>query len=144
MIPTILNRPHSAGREGKTVPPGKHSKKAMMNKEDRINTFEEFWPYYVREHSTAGCRLLHFIGSTLGVICLVSTFITGNLWLIPLGLALGYGFAWTGHFFVEHNKPATFQYPLWSFRADWRMWRIMLLGRMCEEIGRIERARPEP
>jgi hypothetical protein len=112
----------------------------MMNKEDRINTFEEFWLYYVREHSTAGCRLLHFIGSTLGIVCLVSTFITGNLWFIPLGLALGYSFAWIGHFLIEHNKPATFQYPLWSFLADWKMWRIMLLGRISEEIERIRRA----
>ena len=114
--------------------------KEIMNKEDRIKSFEEFWPYYVREHRIAGCRLLHFIGSSLGVICLVSTFVTGNLWFVPLGLALGYGFAWTGHFFIEHNKPATFQYPLWSFRADWRMWRLMLIGRMREEVERVERA----
>jgi hypothetical protein len=114
--------------------------KEEMNREDRIDSFEDFWPYYVREHSTEGCRLLHFIGSAIGIICLVSTFITGNLWLLILGLALGYGFAWIGHFFIEHNKPATFQYPLWSFRADWRMWRLMLLGRMSGEIERIERA----
>jgi len=111
-----------------------------MNKEDRIKSFEEFWPYYVREHRAAGCRFLHFIGSGLGLICLASTFITGNLWLIPLGFLLGYGFAWIGHFFIEHNKPATFQYPLWSFRGDWRMWRLMLFGRMREEVERVERA----
>jgi hypothetical protein len=111
-----------------------------MNREDRIESFEDFWPYYVQEHSTAGCRILHFIGSALGIICLISAFFTSNLWFIPLGLVLGYSFAWIGHFFVEHNKPATFQYPLWSFRADWRMWRLMLFGRMREEIERIERA----
>ncbi len=111
----------------------------MMNKEDRFKTFDEFWPYYVREHSTPGCRLLHFIGSTSGVACLIATIITGQLWFIPAGVALGYGFAWVGHFFVEHNKPATFQYPLWSFIGDWKMWRIMLIGRMNEEIERIGR-----
>jgi hypothetical protein len=108
-----------------------------MNREDRIKDFEEFWPYYVREHRKARCRLLHFIGSALGLVCLVSTVVTGNLWFIPLGLALGYGFAWSGHFFVESNKPATFQYPLWSFRADWKMWRLMLLRRMREEVERV-------
>jgi hypothetical protein len=114
--------------------------KYMANRVDRIKNFEDFWPYYVREHRAAGCRLLHFIGSALGLVCLVSAFVTGNLWFILLGLTLGYGFAWVGHFFVERNKPATFQYPLWSFRADWRMWRLMLLGRMREEVELIERA----
>ena len=108
-------------------------RKNMANRVGRIKNFEDFWPYYVREHRAAGCRLLHFIGSALGLVCLVSTFVTGNLWFILLGLALGYGFAWVGHFFVERNKPATFQ-------ADWRMWRLMLLGRMREEVERIERA----
>ncbi len=111
-----------------------------MNREDRIKNFEEFWPFYVREHSTAGCRALHFIGSSLGLICLASTIITGNLWFIPLGFVLGYGFAWTGHFFIEHNRPATFQYPLWSFRADWKMWGLTLIGRMQPEVERAVRA----
>lgn len=110
-----------------------------MNQNNRISSFEEFWPYYVREHSTAGCRALHFIGSALGIVCLAATFITGNLWLIPLGLVLGYGFAWIGHFFIEHNKPATFQYPLWSFHADWKMWGLMLTGRMRREVERATR-----
>ena len=105
-----------------------------MAQTDRIKSFEEFWPYYVREHSVLGCRALHFIGSTLGLICLVTTLATGNPWFIPLGLLLGYGFAWIGHFFFQRNKPATFQYPLWSFRADWKMWALMLVGRMTPEV----------
>ncbi len=111
-----------------------------MAQEDRIKSFEDFWPYYVREHSTSGCRRLHFIGSTLGLGCLISAFATANLWFIPLGLVLGYGFAWAGHFLIEHNQPATFQYPLWSFRADWKMWGLMLIGRMQTEVERAMRA----
>lgn len=108
-----------------------------MARENRIKSFDEFWPYYVREHSTAGCRLLHFIGSSLGLLCLALTFFTENLWFILPGLFLGYGFAWVGHFFIEHNRPATFHYPLWSFQADWRMWRLMLLGQMQVEVSRV-------
>jgi len=110
-----------------------------MKQTNRMTSFEEFWPYYVREHSTAGCRALHFIGSALGIVCLSATFVTGNLWLILLGLILGYGFAWIGHFFIEHNQPATFQYPLWSFTADWKMWFLMLTGRMRVEVERATR-----
>ena len=107
-----------------------------MNQENRLKSFDEFWPYYVREHSSAGCRSLHFIGSTIGLICLGTTVVTGNLWLILLGLFLGYSFAWVGHFVIERNRPATFQYPLWSFQADWKMWRLMLMGKMKAEVRR--------
>jgi hypothetical protein len=113
----------------------------MMKQNDRIESFQEFWPCYVRDHSKPGCRLLHFIGSAAGLVCLVITFATGNLWWIPLGLLIGYGFAWTSHFFIEHNKPATFRYPLWSFIADWKMWILMLTGRMDVEVKRALRAR---
>ena len=105
-----------------------------MNQNNRISNFEEFWPYYVREHSTAGCRALHFIGSALGIVCLAATFITGNVWFIPLGIVLGYGFAWIGHFAIERNRPATFRHPVWSFAADWRMWWLWIGGRIGAEL----------
>jgi hypothetical protein len=43
---------------------------------------------------------------------------------------VGYGFAWIGHFFFEHNRPATFTYPFYSFAGDWVMFRDMLIGRV--------------
>jgi hypothetical protein len=101
-----------------------------------LKSFEEFWPFYVREHSQLANRVVHFIGSSLGLICLIETFLTGNLWLILVGLFIGYGFAWFGHFSIERNKPASFKYPLWSFRADWKMWSLMLIGRMEPEVRR--------
>jgi len=105
--------------------------------EDRLKSFAEFWPYYVREHAHPVNRALHFAGSTLGLVCLSATLVMGNFWFIPLGLAIGYGFAWTGHFFIEHNRPATFKYPLWSLCADWKMWSLMLVGRMGPEVHRV-------
>lgn len=107
-----------------------------LNQIAHLNSFEEFWPFYVREHANPTNRKLHFIGSTLGLICLALAFLVASLWLLPTGLALGYGFAWTGHFFVERNKPASFKYPLWSFRADWKMWFLILTGRMGVEVRR--------
>ncbi|GGZ10584.1 Mpo1-like protein [Pseudoduganella plicata] len=98
--------------------------------EKRFRTFREFYPYYLAEHDNRTCRRLHFIGSTLVLIVLATTLITRRwelLWLVPL---LGYGFAWVGHYFFEHNRPATFTYPLFSLMGDWVMFRDMLIGRL--------------
>ncbi|MFN0109288.1 MAG: Mpo1-like protein [Blastocatellia bacterium] len=104
--------------------------------DSRLKSFEEFWPFYVREHSHPINRALHFIGSTLGLVCLAAVFSVGNFWFVPLGLVLGYGFAWIGHFFVEHNIPASFNYPFWSFCGDWKMWALILTGQMEPEVHR--------
>ncbi|WP_296000096.1 DUF962 domain-containing protein [Rugamonas sp.] len=104
----------------------------MENKADsaRYRTFKEFYPFYLNEHSNAICRRLHFTGSSLIILFLLAAVVSGTwnlLWWIPV---IGYGFAWIGHFFFEHNRPATFKYPLFSLLGDWVMFRDMLIGRV--------------
>ena len=36
-----------------------------------FSSFEAFYPFYLNEHSNITCRRLHFLGSTLSLICLV-------------------------------------------------------------------------
>ncbi len=93
-------------------------------------TFAEFYPYYLAEHSNRTCRRLHFIGSSLGLILVATALTTGMWWLIGVALVQGYAFAWVGHFFFEHNKPATFQYPWLSYLGDWKMWWDTLTGKI--------------
>jgi hypothetical protein len=105
--------------------------------DQRITSFEEFWPFYVKEHLDPLNRKLHFIGSTSALVCLLGAAAAGQWWLVPVAPVVGYGFAWTGHFFVEKNKPASFKYPLWSFKGDWIMWFKILTGQMDAEVRRI-------
>lgn len=97
---------------------------------ERFNSFAEFYPYYLQEHRNPTCRRLHYLGSLLVLLVLGHALISGQwLWLLALPL-IGYGFAWVGHFIFERNRPATFQYPLYSLMGDWVMLKDMLTGRI--------------
>lgn len=96
-------------------------------------TFAEFYPRYLSEHSRRGTRVLHFIGTTLFIICLAMLLRTGNWNWLMAGVVAAYGFAWVGHFFVEHNRPATFQHPWYSLLGDFRMYFDLWRGR--EKFG---------
>jgi len=104
--------------------------------EDRITSFAEFWPYYVREHSVPANRVLHFVGTTLAFAVLAYAVVTSTWSLLLFVPIAGYGFAWFGHFGIQKNRPATFKYPFWSLISDFRMWGMTLVGRMGAEVER--------
>ncbi|MGH9792794.1 MAG: Mpo1-like protein [Candidatus Acidiferrales bacterium] len=108
---------------------------------EKPQSFAEFWPVYVRAHRHPGTRALHFVGTLAGWSLLVAAVATRTWWLVLVALAVGYAFAWIGHFFVEHNKPATFGHPGWSWLADQKMVGMMLLGRMGDEVRRAASSR---
>ena len=101
-------------------------------------TFDRFWPAYVAEHRSRLNRRVHLAG-TLGYLALLlSLAVTGRwawMWTVPV---LAYGFAWTGHFLIEKNRPATFKHPGLSLIGDHKMAALMLAGRMDEEMARLK------
>ena len=104
--------------------------------EQRFQSFEEFWPFYVLEHANKTNRVLHFAGTSAALTILAAAAIKRKPALIPAALVAGYGCAWIGHFLVEGNRPATFKYPLWSLMGDFKMWSKMLRGTMDREVER--------
>jgi hypothetical protein len=96
----------------------------------KMSTFAEFYPFYLGEHSNLACRRLHFLGSSLGLVCVGMVFATGNPLYLLLGLLCGYACAWVGHFGFEKNKPASFKRPLYSFMGDWVMYKDMWTGKV--------------
>jgi hypothetical protein len=96
----------------------------------RYQSFREFYPFYLSEHANPTCRRLHFVGTTLVIAFLVTAFLTRNAWWLVGALVAGYGFAWIGHYFFEHNRPATFTYPVYSFIGDWVMFKDLLTGKI--------------
>jgi hypothetical protein len=96
----------------------------------KFSSFAEFYPFYLGEHQNLNCRRLHFVGSSVGLLCLAMLVSTGVGWWLLAALVSGYAFAWVGHFFFENNKPATFSYPFYSFAGDWVMYKDIWLGRV--------------
>ncbi len=93
-------------------------------------SFSEFYPFYLTEHSNRVSRRLHFIGTSVSLGLLMAAANRHSWALVVLALVQGYALAWIGHFFFEHNRPATFRHPLWSFMGDWRMWWDILRRRV--------------
>ena len=96
----------------------------------KFTTFADFYPFYLGEHRNPVCRVLHFIGTSVGLSLLITAFITKLWWLIPVGIVQGYAWAWVGHFGFEKNKPASFKQPLYSFMGDWVMWFQLLTAKI--------------
>jgi len=111
--------------------------------EPKIETFEQFWDFYVGEHRKKATRIFHFIGTTAAIGCVAGGLLTKRRWLLLMAPICGYGPAWFSHFFIEKNKPATFTYPLWSLQADFVMWWKTLSGQMQAEVDRVLRQEAE-
>lgn len=97
-------------------------------------TMAEFWPFYLREHSRPGTRALHLAGTAIALGCLVAAVALLNAWFLLVGLVAGYAFAWVAHYFIEHNRPATFTYPFKSFAGDWMMFGYFVTGRLGKQL----------
>ncbi|MGX7677450.1 Mpo1-like protein [Jatrophihabitans sp. DSM 45814] len=94
-----------------------------------FSSYREFFPYYVAMHSKPLTRQLHFAGTLSGALVALVGLLTGRPKLIGALPLLGYGAAWSAHWLVEGNNPASFGHPLWSLRGDFDMIGYLLRGR---------------
>ena len=102
----------------------------MADSPTKFASFAEFYPFYLTEHRDPVCRRLHFAGTLIVIAAIIAAIVARDArWLAaaPLG---GYGLAWTGHFFFEKNRPATFRHPVYSLLGDWAMFRDVLTGQI--------------
>lgn len=109
--------------------------------EPHFANYEEFFTFYLQEHSDRRNRLMHAAGTLLAAGVVVVAVAVGHPWFALLWPLVAYGFAWTGHFLMEGNKPATFGHPFWSFISDFRMLWLMLTGGLK---SRLEEDRKPP
>ena len=91
--------------------------------------FKQYYKHYLTLHQNKWCRRLHVLGQ-VATLCFLLVVLKLKTWpLLILAPFVVYPFAWSGHFFFEKNKPATFTYPLWSLASDFKMFFQILIGK---------------
>eukprot|EP01098_Paradermamoeba_levis_P010742 TRINITY_DN4523_c0_g3_i1.p1 TRINITY_DN4523_c0_g3~~TRINITY_DN4523_c0_g3_i1.p1 ORF type:complete len:110 (-),score=6.03 TRINITY_DN4523_c0_g3_i1:79-408(-) len=102
-------------------------------KQPPLHDYEEFWKFYLSQHSTKWCRRFHVFGATAVFILLAYIFVTGHWRYLPLVPVVGYGLAWIGHFVFEKNRPASWlgaKAFYWSLISEFRLAWFIYSGRI--------------
>jgi hypothetical protein len=99
-----------------------------MNKSGQ-HTFSDFYRFYLSQHRHPICRILHLFGVIFSISLLIFLLVERWWIAVPLFVLPGYALGWIGHFFFEHNRPASFKHPVKSFLADIRMAIDLIFGR---------------
>ena len=98
--------------------------------------FKDYYKYYLSLHQNRWNKILHVLGqlTTISYFILVMylTFKVSGffIFLIILLPFIVYPFAWSGHLFFEKNKPAAFKDPWMAKKADWVMFKDIIIGKV--------------
>jgi hypothetical protein len=133
---------HSSLRPGPgdrwaAAPAGQKREEAEMT--ERIASFAEFWPHYLRAHGDPRTRAMHYCGTSLGVLLLIAFAVSGDWRCLVAAPVTGYALAMASHALFEGNRPASFGHPVWSFAADFYMVYLWATGQIAPEIERVAR-----
>jgi hypothetical protein len=78
-----------------------------------------------------------YAATTAAMACLAEGARTGQVrWLVAAPL-VDYAIAQCAHRLVEKNRTQPYRNPPWHVRAELRMWRWTLMGKMDEEVARV-------
>ena len=101
-----------------------------------VRTFEEFWPHYVRLHTQPKTQAMHAV-ATLSCIGLLAGAVVLRSPILAVWAPLAdYLIAQTSHRLFEANRTTPWKNQLWHTRAELRMLRLVMTGRMGDEVAR--------
>lgn len=116
-----------------TLAPGDRLEDAPRLARLRANALA-YWRAYLWHHRDPRTRLLHRIGSWTCLVGFGATAMGAGWMWTPLAIAVGYGFAFAGHFVVERNRPLTLRHPVRAAVCNWVMFFYELFWDVEEDL----------
>ena len=92
--------------------------------------FDTFYrDYFLAGHRHKYTKLCHFLAIGLALASGIVFFATFNWIYLALAVFVGYALSIVSHYIFEKNKPATYDYPVYSFFSAFRMFFEVLIGK---------------
>lgn len=101
-----------------------------------VRSFEEFWPHYVRLHTRPETHALHAVATLSCLGLLGAAVITRQPVLAVMAPLVDFAIAQASHRIFEANVTTPWKNQVWHTRAELRMLRLVLSGRMRAEVAR--------
>jgi hypothetical protein len=109
-----------------------------MNKHNEIETFQDFWPLYLRAHSSRVSRACHFTGLALSAATAGAMIACGMVFFLVLAVVPALLGAWLGHKLSPRHEHLADEHPDWAARADLKMFGLFLAGRLGQELDKLQ------
>lgn len=107
-----------------------------MNRAYEAGSFDDFWPHYVRLHARRGTQLAHAAATTTCAALVALAVAKRRPSLLLLAPLADYAIAQASHRLFEKNATTPWRKPTWHARAELRMLRLVITGRMKDEVRR--------
>jgi hypothetical protein len=102
-----------------------------------VSGFEDFWPHYARLHASPLTQKLHAVATTTSVSLLALGLVLRQPFVAVLGPIIAYTIDQLAHRMHQRIVTTPSRNPLWHLRAELRMYRLVLSGRMGDEVARV-------
>ena len=102
--------------------------------EPKFANYDEFYQFYLCEHSQPSTKLFHFVG-TFNFLVFIWILLnvkakSTKVRILIFGMMQAAPFSLLSHFFIQGNKPATFKYPIYSPVSDFVLFADTWLGKV--------------
>lgn len=107
----------------------------MNNRNDM--KFNEFWPSYLRAHSSRASRAFHFAGLALSALTAAALLACGMVFFLVLAAIPAMIGAAIGHRLSPKDDTVSPEHPDLAVLADLKMFGLFLTGRLEREIAKV-------